>query len=224
MEAIRYYVMGAFQGVKITPEVLEQQEELIADLTAKVADLVAEGKSEQEALGVAIASVGDLSALVAEFEPETESAESAPTATIWATRLDLHVIVISASIGAAVMVAGTAVGAWTQLVHPGAGLSLLAMLGLGIWWVRGAYKRYAESPEGVETRELVYKARFRTALLVWAGVFFGSLVLNAISGTDFWCWPLWVAGGTWALAVKIEQRLVRHPEFLAPPPEVSDAQ
>lgn len=224
MEAIRYYVMGAFQGVKVTPEVLEQQEELIADLTAKVADLVAEGKSEQEALGVAIASMGDLSVLVAEFEPDADSAELVPTATVLATRLDLHVIAISASIGAAVMVGSTALGAWTELVHPGAGFSLLAMLGLGIWWVRGAYKRLMESPEAVETRELVYRARFRKALLVWVGVMFGSLLLNAISGTDFWCWPLWVAGGTWALAVKVEERLVRHPEFNVPPGEVSDAQ
>lgn len=214
MEAIRYYVMGAFQGVKVTPEVLEQQEELIADLAAKVADLVAEGKSEQEALGVAIASVGDLSALVAEFEPEGESAELVPTATVLATRLDLHVIAISASIGAAVMVGSTALGAWTELVHPGAGFSLLAMLGLGIWWVRDAYTRYAESPEAVENRDLVYKARFRRALLVWAGVVFGATLLNGLTGTDFWCWPIWVAGGTWALTVKIEERLSRRPEFL----------
>lgn len=215
MEAIRYYVMGAFQGVKVTPDLLEQQEELIADLTAKVADLVAEGKSEQEALGVAIASVGDLSALVAEFEPEGESAELVPTATVLATRLDLHVIVISAGIGAAVMVGSTALGAWTELIHPGAGFSLLAMLGLGIWWVRDAYKRYAESPEAVESRDLVYKARFRRALLVWAGVVFGATLLNGLTGTDFWCWPIWVAGGTWALTVKIEERLSRRPEFLA---------
>jgi len=45
MEAIKYYVKGAFVGVAETPEVLEQQEELIADMTAKVADLVADGRS-----------------------------------------------------------------------------------------------------------------------------------------------------------------------------------
>lgn len=224
MEAIRYYVMGAFRGVKDTPEVLEQQEELIADITAKVADLVAEGKSEQEALGVAIASMGDLSALVAEFEPASEAAVLVPIATVWASRLDLHVITISAGIGAAVMVGSTALGAWTDLVHPGAGFSLLAMLGLGIWWVRDAYKRYRESTDAVETRDLVYKTRFRKALLVWAGVMVGALLLNAISGTDFWCWPIWVAGGTWALAVKVEERLVQRPEFLAPPPEVREMQ
>ena len=223
MEAIKYYVQGAFQGVKVTPEVLEQQEELIADLTAKVGDLVAQGKSEDEALGVAIASVGDLSVLVSEFEPVEELADKIPTASVYTARLDLHVIAISASIGAAVMIASTALGAWTDLVHPGAGFSLLAVLAAGILWLRGAYLRYRESPDAVEARDLVYKARFRKALLVWAGLAFGSILLNALTGTDFWCWPFWVAGGTWALTVKVEERLARRAEFIAPIPVSEDA-
>ena len=216
MEAIRYYVQGAFQGVKMTPDVLEQQEELIADLTAKVDDLVAQGKSKDEALGVAIASVGDLSTLVSEFESADETPESIPTATVYATRLDLHVIAISTGIGAAVMIASTALGAWTDLVHPGAGFSLLAVLAVGIWWVRGAYLRYRESPDAVETRDLAYRAPFRKVLLVWAGIAMGSTLLNALTGTDFWCWPIWVAGGTWALAVKVEENLAQRSEFQAP--------
>jgi len=221
MEAIRYYVQGAFQGVKMTPEVLEQQEELIADLTAKVGDLVAQGKSEEEALGVAIVSVGDLSTLVSEFESADETPDLVPTASIYATRLDLHVIAISASIGAAVMIASTALGAWTQLVHPGAGFSLLVVLAVGIWWIRGAYLRYQESPETVQARDLVYKARFLKALLVWGGVAFGATLLNALIGIGFWCWPIWVAGGTWALTVKVEEHLVKRAEFRAPIPVVS---
>lgn len=222
MEAIRYYVQGAFQGVKTTPDVLEQQEELIADLTAKVDDLVAQGKSKDEALGVAIASVGDLSTLVSEFESADETPESVPTASVYATRLDLHVIAISVSIGAAVMTASTALGAWTELVHPGAGFTLLAMLAVGIWWIRGAYLRYQESPETVETRDLVYKARFQKALLAWVGVVFGSMLLNALTGTDFWCWPIWVAGGTWALTVKVEEHLTRRAGFQALTPLASE--
>lgn len=222
MEAIRYYVQGAFQGVKITPDVLEQQEELIADLTAKVDDLVAQGKSTDEALGVAIASVGDLSTLVSEFESADETPESVPTATVYATRLDLHAIAISASIGAAVMTASTALGAWTEQVHPGAGFSLLAVLAVGIWWVRGEYLRYRESPDAVEARDLVYKAHFRKALLVWTGIAFGSTLLNVLTGTDFWCWPIWVAGGTWALTVKVEEHLAQRAEFQAPTPLASE--
>ncbi|KAF0209538.1 MAG: permease prefix domain 1-containing protein [Actinomycetota bacterium] len=223
MEAIRYYVQGAFQGVKVTPEVLEQQEELIADLTAKVGDLVAQGKSEEEALGVAIASVGDLSTLVSEFEAVEETPDPVPTASVYASRLDLHVIAISAGIGAAVMIGSTALGALTDLVHSGAGFSLLAVLAVGIWWVRAAYLRYQESPGNVQIRDLVYKARFRRALATWAGVAAAATLLNAVTSTDFWCWPIWVAGGTWALTVKVEERLVERAEFLAPSAAVSEA-
>lgn len=214
MEAIKYYVQGAFQGVKVTPEVLEQQEELVADLTAKVIDLVTEGKSEEEALGIAIASVGDLSALVSEFEPANDPVEQIPTAPVYATRLDLHVAAISAAVGAAVMIASTALGAWAGLVHPGAGFSLLAVLAAGVWWLRAAYLRYLKSPDAVEIRELVYKPRFRKALLTWVGIMFGATLLNAATGTDFWCWPIWVAGGTWALTFKVEEHLARRTEFL----------
>lgn len=221
MEAIRYYVRGAFQSVPATPAVLEQQDELVADLSAKVADLVAEGRSEQEALGLAIASVGDLSALVSEFEMSAaDAAVATPTAWLFSTRLDLHAVAISASIGAAVMVASAALGALTELVHPAAGLSLIAVLAVGLAWVRGAYLRYAESPDAVSLRELVFRVRFRQALLLWVGISFLSLVLNgATSNSGFWAWPLWVAGGTWALSVKVEQRLSERSEFRAPDPQ-----
>ena len=223
MEAIKYYVKGAFQGVKETSEALEQQEELIADLTAKVADLVAQGRSEDEALGMAIASVGDLAGLVSEFEPAEDPHVPIPSASVYGTRLDLHVIAVSAGVGAAVMIGSTALGAFTGLVHAGAGFSLLAVLGVAMWWLRGAYLRYQESPSAIEVRELVYTARFRKALAVWAGASVGVSLFNIASGTDFWCWPIWVAGGTWALAVKIEERFAQRTEFLAPDPEGSEA-
>lgn len=218
MEAIKYYVQGAFQGVKLTPEVLEQQEELIADLTAKVNDLVAEGRSQDEALGVAIASVGDLSTLVSEFEPAEEGPGTVPTASVYASRLDLHVVAVAAGIGAATMIASTTLGAWTELVDPAAGFVLLAVLGLGVWWIRSAYLRYQDAPMAVEVRELAYKQAYRKALLVWAGVAVAATFLNAAAGNGFWCWPIWVAGGTWALAVKVEERLVGHAQFEAPSP------
>lgn len=222
MEAIKYYVKGAFQGVKETPEVLEQQEELIADLTAKVADVVAEGKSEEEALGMAIASVGDLSALVSEFEPAEEIPALIPTASVYATRLDLHVIAVSAGIGAGVMIGSTALGTLAQLVQPGAGLALFAVLAVAVWWIRSAYLRYQAAPDAVEIRELIYKVRFRRALAEWAGVSVAVTLLNMASGTDFWCWPIWVAGGTWALTVKVEKWVAGCAEFRTPENEVAE--
>lgn len=218
MEAIKYYVKGAFSGVEQTPEVLEQQEEIIADLVAKVADLVAEGRSEEEAMGLAIGSMGDLSTLVAEFQPLEAAVPAIPRAAVWATRLDLGVVALSAGVGAAVMIGSTALGALVDLVEPGAGFTLLATLGVGGWWVRNAYLRYQADPDAIEVREQEYRTRFRKAVLVWGGTALLATFMNITTYTDFWCWPIWVAGGTWALTVKMEKWLSRRPEFIAPEP------
>ncbi len=224
MEAIKYYVKGAFQGIPETPDVLEQQEEIIADLTAKVADLVAEGKPEEEALGVAIASLGDLSPLVAEFipAPPAPGALAAavvvppPTKRLYVRRLDLHVVAISLGLGAAMMALCTVLGAWTRAIEPGSGLALLVVLAGAFWWIRSAYERFKDDPDAAETRELTYSDRLRKALLIWVGASFVSMLFNAVSGTDFWFWPLWVAATMWPVAVMVERRLAAETFFEAP--------
>lgn len=231
MEAIKYYVKGAFQGIPETPEVLEQQEELIADLTAKVADLVAEGKPEQEALGVAIASLGDLSPLVAEFTPTSPSpgalAAAAvvppPTKRLYVRRLDLHVATVSLGLGALMMLLCTVLGAWTENIEPGSGLTLVLALAAAAWWIRSTYERFKDDPDAAETRELTYKIRLRRALLIWVGASSVSMLFNAVSGTDFWFWPLWVAAAMWPVAVLVEKRLAAGTFFEAPAEEAVGA-
>lgn len=228
MEAIKYYVKGAFQGIPETPEVLEQQEEIIADLTAKVADLVTEGKPEEEALGVAIASLGDLSPLVAEFTPAPEApGETAvappPTKRLYVRRLDLHVVVVSLGLGAAIMALCTVLGAGTGTIEPGSGLTMLLVLAAAVWWIRSAYERFKEDPDAAETRELTYGARLRKAVLLWVGLSLVSMLINAVSGTDFWFWPLWVAATMWPVAVLVEQRLAAGALFEAPADEDEEA-
>jgi hypothetical protein len=231
MEAIKYYVKGAFQGIPETPDVLEQQEEIIADLTAKVADLVADGKPEEEALGVAIASLGDLSPLVAEFvpAPPAPGAPAAaavippPTKRLYVRRLDLHVVAVSLGLGAVMMVLCTVLGAWARAIEPGSGLALLVVLGAAVWWIRSAYMRYREDPDAAETRVLTYNDRLRKALLIWIGASLATMLFNAVSGTDFWFWPLWVAATMWPVAVLVERRLAAETFFEAPAEQASDA-
>lgn len=213
MEAIRYYVRGVFQDVKVTPEALEQQDELIADLTAKVGDLVNQGRSEEEALGVAIASLGDLSSLVKEFE----SAEQVPTtATVQATLLDLHVVMVCAFIGMVVLLGSTLIGVWINLFNEFTRLSFLSLLMVlvaGIWWVGSAHARYESSPQKTEIRSLDTRTGLWRALALWIIIFMISLTVNALTGQEFWAWPLWVAGGTWALTYKVESILMRKARF-----------
>ena len=132
MEAIKYYVKGAFVGVAETPEVLEQQEELIADMTAKVADLVADGRSEDEALGMAIASMGDLSGLVKEFATEEPVAAEPPAVPaspavpepvlvdVELAKLRLHTVFMSAGGAVAVLFVLTMLGALSDSINSGA--------------------------------------------------------------------------------------------------------
>jgi len=136
-EAIRYCVQGAFRGVKETPEVLEQQEEIIADLTAKVEDLVSEGTPEAEALGIALASVGDLSALVVAFE--TEGPAAVPAVPVFSARLDFHVRALTVALGGVLMALSVVVGAVFGVIYPGAGLALLIVLAVAAWWGSGPH-------------------------------------------------------------------------------------
>lgn len=217
MEAIKYYVKGAFQGAAETPEMLEQQEELIADLTAKVADLVAEGKSPDEALGIAIASLGDLSELVAEFTPVGGAplVIPVPTAHVQAARLDFHVTLVAIGLDAAFMLFCTVLGAITHTIEPGAGLVLFVILGATAYWIRTAYAAYVADPDTTETRELVYQPRLVKALGLWAGACFVAMVMNIATATDFWFWPVWVAVTVLPIRILVERWMTRQGMFAA---------
>ena len=83
-----------------------------------------------------------------------------------------------------------------------------------------AYVRFQESPDGDRTlRDADHRVRFRNAVLTWAATASAALVLNIISGVEFWAWPIWVADGTWALSVKVDGSLMQREGFLAPEPE-----
>jgi len=219
-DAIRYYVKGAFQGVKETPEVLEQQEEVIANLSAKVDDLVSEGKSEAEALGIALASVGDLGGLAAQFE----SAGPKPvlTAVVYGGRLDFHVVVVTVAVGVVLMMLSVALGAIAGGIYPESGLPLVLTLAAAVWWIATAWKTFRQAPEKTESRELAYKPRIRHALMVWAGVCGAALLLELVTG-GFWPWPIWVAATGWLSHVWAERALIAHGMFVVPEETASAA-
>lgn len=222
MEAIRYYVKGAFQGVKETPQVLEQQEELIADISAKVDDLVSEGKTHDEALGAAIASMGELSALVEEFRTEQEAlslstdAPLVPTAEVYSGSLEFHTAAITTGVVAVVMLMCTAAGAVTGTIDGFAGIVLLALLAAATWRLRDTYTRSVPRWSDLETRVLVYGGRVLKSIGVGAAIAVGAVFANvSFQSNDFWFWPLWVAATTWPTRVIVEWFAIRQGWFLA---------
>lgn len=217
MEAIKYYVKGAFVGIAETPEVLEQQEELIADLSAKVADLVADGRSQEEALGAAIASMGDLTALVREFAEQTEpfdAADAVQTVEVRASVLRLHSVAISAVGIIATLFVVSLMAAFSDALAGPAMLWDLFFGILAVGWVGWMLFKFHANPDAVEVVALDDKKRLTSTLVQWVVVCAIAFFANAAGGSGFWAWTIWVGTAAWPLSVLIEQRLIASGRFL----------
>lgn len=71
---IRRHVDGIFAAAMPTKRAMELKEEMIQNLEDKYVDLIADGKSEDEASSIVIAGIGDVSYLLAELETTENSA------------------------------------------------------------------------------------------------------------------------------------------------------
>lgn len=222
MEAIKYYVKGAFVGIAETPEVLEQQEELIADMQAKVADLVADGRSENEALGMAIASMGDLSGLVREFAVEADAAaapaaEPVTTAEVYSSRLRLHVVAISAGLTIGALFVLSLLAAMAGAANGSALLWDLVIGGAAVAWVGYTLRAFHQDPDAVETMEIPGAKQLLRAVLQWMAFCVAALIFNLIAdNAGFWAWTLWLAGAAWPGSLYVQQRLIDAGRFLHP--------
>lgn len=67
MKKIKNYVDELFKNVKLTREIIELKEELIADLTDKYSDLVKEGQSEEKAYKEVISGIGNIDELLKDY-------------------------------------------------------------------------------------------------------------------------------------------------------------
>jgi hypothetical protein len=73
-EKLRRYIDDLFANAPSTVRAVELKEELFQNLTDKYNDLIAEGKSEEAAYNIAIASIGDVDSLISGLSG-TKSAE-----------------------------------------------------------------------------------------------------------------------------------------------------
>ena len=67
-QKLRRYVEGLFEGTAPTRKAVELKEEMIQNLEDKYKDLLSEGKSPEAAYNVAVAGIGDVTALLKEME------------------------------------------------------------------------------------------------------------------------------------------------------------
>ena len=69
---LRAYMDHLFQDVPNTKKAVEVKEEILQNIVDKYHDLVAEGKSEEAAYNIAIASIGDLDELLASLKDTSQ--------------------------------------------------------------------------------------------------------------------------------------------------------
>jgi hypothetical protein len=76
-EKLRRYIDDLFANAPSTVRAVELKEEMYQNLTDKYNDLIAEGKSEESAYNIAIASVGDVDSLISGLSGEKRSVSEA---------------------------------------------------------------------------------------------------------------------------------------------------
>ena len=101
---IRITIDKLFEEAPATHRTLDLKEELIGNLTAKYMDLVASGKTEEEAYNIAITSIGDLNELLRSLEPanplnyKEQEAQRKKTALVVSGSIGLYIIAIISGI------------------------------------------------------------------------------------------------------------------------------
>lgn len=94
-EKLRHYIDDLFATAPSTVRAVELKEELFQNLTDKYNDLLAEGKSEESAFNIAIASIGDVDSLISGLsgEKRTENEKSKKrSAIIVAIAISLYIL------------------------------------------------------------------------------------------------------------------------------------
>lgn len=73
IDKLREYIDGLFKDAPSTKKTVEIKEEILQNLREKYNDLIAEGKSEEAAYNIAVASIGDISELIGELKNTNEA-------------------------------------------------------------------------------------------------------------------------------------------------------
>ena len=100
-DKLRRYVEGLFEETKPTRKAIELKEEMIQNLEDKYGDLLGEGKTPEAAFNIAIAGIGDVSALLRQLEenfrsePEQERYEKARRKSAMLTAIAVMMYIIS---------------------------------------------------------------------------------------------------------------------------------
>jgi len=100
-ENLRMYIEELFEGATPTKRTVELKEEMLQNLTDKYRDLLAEGKTPEAAYNIAVAGIGDVSALLRQLEydsfatPEDDRYEAAQRKSAMITAAAVMMYILS---------------------------------------------------------------------------------------------------------------------------------
>ncbi|HAN21732.1 MAG: hypothetical protein A2Y15_00485 [Clostridiales bacterium GWF2_36_10] len=100
-EKLRAYIENLFQHAPKNKKTVELKEEMLQNLIDKYSDLITEGKSEDSAFNIAVASVGDINALIEELNKnnrvvalEAEEKQRQKSAKLVAVSIALYILCV----------------------------------------------------------------------------------------------------------------------------------
>lgn len=76
MNTIHNYVESMFLNVPSTPEMMQLKEDILSNMEDKYVELIAEGKSENETIGIVISEFGNIDEILEEFDMRTMQGEA----------------------------------------------------------------------------------------------------------------------------------------------------
>jgi hypothetical protein len=94
-EKLRRYIDDLFANAPSTVRAVELKEELFQNLTDKYNDLISEGKNEESAFNIAIASIGDVDSLISGLSGEKRAVSDASrkrSALLTALAIGLYIL------------------------------------------------------------------------------------------------------------------------------------
>lgn len=94
-DKLRRYVDDLFTGTAPTKKAVELKEEMIQNLQDKYNDLLSEGKTQEAAYNIAVAGIGDVSALIQELEHESDAFDGARERSAMITSIAVMTYILS---------------------------------------------------------------------------------------------------------------------------------
>lgn len=201
-ERIKSHVDSLFNGVPHTRQAADVKEELLANLQAKYDDLIASGKSEDEAFKSAVSGIGDIRSLVGEqpqYDVEGTKVNRQKSGMINAIAVTLIIL----SIVPAIVIDALFGNTWLDFIAPLSLLSGIAIaVGLFIYAASINPKKYKkgddtfveEYKEKISGNDRDQRMRKAVGSTLWLTITLVYFFISFITGAWHVTWLIFIIG------------------------------